>query len=162
MGRERIPQGRKPCPPADPRRYIHVEAILPGKEYVFAVWSEFVFGVELEWNGQRTVLRVEQAREGRGRADSYPAHWYGLLTALVGPHWAPRGVMVTAGAWRNSPTLQAADGQLRGRRLVLTRMGRSRNSPMKAWVDPEGRRQTFPPLPEVCEWAGRLYGVELS
>lgn len=161
MAKHRPVQGQCPCPPRDSRRYLPLVKVIPGKVETVAVWSQEVYACQLRWTGERTILLTEPvAADSKGFLPP-GVQWYGFLVGLLGPYWSPRLVQITQGAWRSSPSLQATNGQLRGRKLTLSRLGRSPNAPLRAVVEEEGRRQTFPALPECPEAVGRLFGVAL-
>jgi hypothetical protein len=64
--------------------------------------------------------------------------WKGFVAGAIFPQRARCLVEITAGAFRNSQTLKAYNGMLRGKRFELSRFDRpARNSPVKIGLVPD-------------------------
>lgn len=134
----------------------------PGGTYSFWIVSNRVYGYDVHYHNERTIPCMLPNAHCVCQREGLSVRWAGYLAVRAIPTTALYLIRITAGAFQNSPSLQAMDGKLRGHQIVLQRLGNAWTSPLQvAIVDPPESVKRPSKLPElnVTEALERIWGI---
>jgi hypothetical protein len=136
-----------PCPPRLPIDYLQIESIKAGPPQKYVCLSTSVYGqiVHFHLGCNRSVSCTIATGRCVWHEFGLPLRWYGFV-AVINAANRPRMIQITDRSYQWSPTLGQLDGNLRGRRLLISRLGKANNSPMRVLVT--GDHPSTPPIGE--------------
>lgn len=151
-----------PCPAPESPRIVRILYPRAGDKIHSVALGQRVLGLMMHWGDGKSVLCTAPWGPCHFCKQGLARRWEGFLSVCLWPNPNHCVLRITESAYRNSPSLLAEDGHLRGCIITASRLREVRNGPLKVEVRRPDKIGELPADRGVGEGLCRLWGYGLN